>query len=87
MNKELLVYPDTLIKEALGKLDNPSNQILMVVDKEGKLLGCLSSGDLRQYILSGNKIDGNISTAFNPNPLIIHENDYKEDSQKRNKIE
>ncbi len=76
MNKELLIHPQTLIKDALEKLGNPSSEILLVVDESDKLLGCLSNGDLRQYILSGGKIDGDISTAFNPKPIFIFENDY-----------
>ena len=76
MNKELLINPQTLIKDALEKLGNPSFEILLVVDESDKLLGCLSNGDLRQYILSGGKIDGDISTAFNPKPIFIFENDY-----------
>ena len=80
--KELIVDTKLSIKTALKNLGKPGEEISFVVDKQGKLIGCLTYGDLRRYILYGGKIDGNISKAYNPNPVYIYENEYSLDIAK-----
>lgn len=49
---------------------------LVVVDKELKLLGTLSDGDLRKAILTKNNLSDNISKIFNPDPIYVDEDKY-----------
>ena len=55
--KNLLIKPNTNIKNALKQLSKTGEKCLVVVDKKNKLLGTLSDGDVRKALLSGNSID------------------------------
>ena len=56
MNKDIFVNENTSIKEALKKLDKSAEKILLVVDEEKRLLGTLTDGDIRRYIIKTGKI-------------------------------
>lgn len=49
---ELLISPDINIREALKVIDQTAKQIVLVVDKNKKLLGTITDGDIRRAIIS-----------------------------------
>jgi dTDP-glucose pyrophosphorylase/predicted transcriptional regulator len=51
--KSLLISPKTTIKEAMQKLNETSERILFVVDREEKLLGTVTDGDIRTGLING----------------------------------
>ena len=51
--KNLLIKPTLNIKDALKQLNKVGTKCLVVVNKENKLLGTLSDGDVRKAILKG----------------------------------
>ena len=55
----LIIYKDQKIYEAIYKITKSKSKILFVVDKTNKLLGSISSGDLRRSIRK--KVDLNQS--------------------------
>ena len=52
MEKDLTISLESTIVEALKKLDKTAEKVLFVTNKNRKLLGALSDGDIRRYILS-----------------------------------
>lgn len=56
------------VSEAMQKIDANTCGILMISDGEGKLVACLTDGDIRRYLLSGGRLDGNVIEAANKHP-------------------
>jgi dTDP-glucose pyrophosphorylase len=75
-NKKLLVHNDISIVEALKRLDETADKVLFVVDDENRLMGALTDGDIRRYLLSGRSLNDNIVEVYNKNPKSILEKDY-----------
>jgi len=67
----IIVYGQTPLKEALLKLDDNGLQILLVAEKDGKLLGVITDGDIRRYILQGGLFDEVALKLANTNFLSI----------------
>lgn len=58
------------VSEAMQKIDENQCGILFLTDEKGKLLGCVTDGDVRRYLLSGGKMTGLAIDAANKNPRI-----------------
>lgn len=65
------------VRDALIKLDEiaPSS-ILFVVDKDGKLLGSLTDGDLRRGFIKGLGFDNKLLDFVQSSPISIKQNEY-----------
>jgi len=68
--KDIFISHSTSIIDALKKLDITSEKTLLVVEN-GKLLGTITDGDIRRYIIKTGNLKGNIEACFNPNPITI----------------
>ena len=68
--KKYLIPKDTKIKDALKRIDSTKPKILFVED-EGKLVGALTDGDVRRYLLAGGKIDDDVAKACNKKPKKV----------------
>jgi dTDP-glucose pyrophosphorylase len=82
-NKKLLIQNDISIIEALKRLDETADKVLFVVNKECMLLGSLTDGDIRRYLLCGISLDDNIAEVYNKNPKSVLEKDYSHDNLKK----
>tara|TARA_Y100000589_G_scaffold329009_1_gene374491 strand:+ start:27452 stop:28492 length:1041 start_codon:yes stop_codon:yes gene_type:complete len=51
------VSPNSTIIEVLKKIDLSGQQIAFVVDSQKTLLGVITDGDIRRFLLNGNKLD------------------------------
>lgn len=73
----LIIYKDLKIFEAINKINRSKIKILFVVDKKNKLLGSVSSGDIRRSIRK--KIDPNLPVheLMFTNPKYILKNNTK----------
>ncbi|MCM8774158.1 MAG: sugar phosphate nucleotidyltransferase [Candidatus Omnitrophica bacterium] len=80
MEKEIFILPKESIKEALKKLDRTAKKVLLVVDKKNKLLGTLTDGDIRRYILKGKSLEDNLEEVYNRNPKYIEEDNFSIES-------
>lgn len=58
------------VSDAMQQIDNNAGGILFIVDDNSILRGCLTDGDIRRYLLSGGKMDGNVLDASNRNPKV-----------------
>lgn len=68
---EILITADTTIKQALAKMDEVGSKIVFVAGKDGLLVGALSDGDARRWILKGGRISAKASAVMNPKPQYL----------------
>ncbi len=76
-----LVAPDTPITQALRRLDEFGRKVVFVAGDDRRLLGVVTDGDVRRWILSGNDLDRPISEAMNPNPVVLSGGFEREDAR------
>lgn len=77
------------IKEAINKLDQTAKKILIVVENDNKLIGILTDGDIRRWIIKNGDLNDPIEIIMSKNPKYIEAIDkYKaKEILKENSIE
>ncbi len=68
--KNYLIEKDICIKDAMKRIDTLEAKILFVVEDE-KLLGALTDGDIRRYLMSGGHVEDELFLACNRNPKRV----------------
>lgn len=76
LQKDMLVKETESIKETLKQLDKCAEKVLLVVDKNNKLLGAITDGDIRRYILAGKSLDNDIREVYNKKPIFIKKSEF-----------
>lgn len=71
---EILIEKDISIREAIKKLDSTAKKILLVVENE-KLIGTVTDGDIRRWILKNGDFEKEVSNIMNSSPKFINERD------------
>lgn len=66
--KDFLGKENLTVSEAMQRIDKNASGILFLVDSTNKLLGCITDGDVRRYLLGGGKMDGHALDAANIHP-------------------
>jgi len=72
---ELFIPPETSINKAMQKMDSVAKKVLIVVDSMNRLLGVLTDGDIRRFILRTGSIKGNIQECYNKSFIFLREGD------------
>lgn len=67
----LIVSPNITIKETIKKLDEVGKKILMVVE-EHCLVGVVTDGDIRRWILKNGDFSECVSSIMNNKPKVLH---------------
>jgi len=74
--KEHLIFKDASVKQALELLNVLApDSILFVVDKEDRLIGSLTDGDVRRGLLNNFTLASPIDEIIQPNPHFIKKGD------------
>lgn len=60
------------LADSMRRINLMSKRILFITNENDKLLGTLTDGDVRRYLLSGGKIDDSSYNAANKSPLVAH---------------
>jgi dTDP-glucose pyrophosphorylase/predicted transcriptional regulator len=76
--KNILVTPNSTIREVLKIIDSGAMQIAIVVDEEEKLLGTVTDGDIRRGLLNNLTLDNNIDNIIFKTPTVCKLEDTKE---------
>lgn len=71
--KDVISNQNITIKEALKKLDESSKKILIIVDGSYNLVGVVTDGDIRRWILKNGSLDEEVSSIMNTSPLTVSE--------------
>ncbi len=59
----ILIEKTASLKEAMKRIDSIDEKIVFVVDEKEKLIGSLTDGDVRRWILKDGKLDVSVETA------------------------
>ncbi len=75
--KKHLILAGSTIKQAIGVLNELSQDaIIFVVDKNEKLIGSLTDGDVRRGLLNNFTLDTLIDNIIQPNPRYVRKGEY-----------
>ncbi|MBW8889345.1 MAG: nucleotidyltransferase family protein [Fibrobacteres bacterium] len=76
--EELVSLKDKTIKSGWEKINVNSHQILFIVDPEGKILGSVSDGDVRRWVLADRSLNDPLAKIMNREPIVCSETDSRE---------
>lgn len=80
--EKILVHTEYSIKQALEILDAGAKGIILIVDKDKKLIGTVTDGDIRRAILNGISLDKKIKEIIHENPVKVVEGTSIEEAKK-----
>ena len=66
--RKLLVEPGLPLVDAVKRLDEGAKRILIVVDKDDKLIGTVTDGDIRRALIRQTELTTPVSEIMNTNP-------------------
>jgi len=66
----LLINKGYSVREAIEAIDKGSRGIILVVDKEKKIIGTIADGDIRRALLKGVKLDDKVEKVIHYNPIV-----------------
>lgn len=82
MNKEVLekyiANESVTIVEAMGLIDANAKGFLFVVDQDEKLIGSVTDGDIRRWILATGNLSASISHAMRLTPVYLDDTNRKD---------
>jgi len=80
----LFVGEDSTIKGAMKQMDKTAKKILFVADEDCRLLGTITDGDIRRWILADGDLHETVGKIYNKKPVYASQNISEEDA--KNKI-
>ncbi|NBV41447.1 CBS domain-containing protein [bacterium] len=69
--KKLLVAHTISVREAMKRLNQTAEKILLVVDSDNRLLGTLTDGDIRRHLIANGDMTWPVVDVYNPSPISI----------------
>jgi len=69
--KKVFVSPGQSVKHVLKCMDSVGEKTVFVADGENRLLGSVTDGDIRRWILKGRSLTEDISLVMNPRPISL----------------
>ena len=72
--KDILLSPESTIRDALKIIDSGAIKIGVVVDKNEKLVGTVTDGDIRRGILNSLSLDDAIDSVVCKTPTKYFQN-------------
>ena len=70
---DLISEESITIVEAMEKIDKNARGILFIVDESNRLVGALSDGDIRRWIMNSGEVTALVSKAMNKAPIKLSE--------------
>ncbi len=72
IKESIFVKSECSVKEAIKKMDENGMKILLVVDDESRLLGTVTDGDIRRFILKGKELNLPLTDLYNDSPVFVY---------------
>lgn len=72
--RQVALNANATLKDAIKNLDASALKIVIVIDKDGKLEGTVSDGDVRRGLLRGLGLENTIAEVMSRSPLVAPEN-------------
>jgi len=63
------------VVEAMKIIDSNSAGLIYIVDDKNHLIGCLTDGDIRRWIIKNGDLKAPVSFAMNRNPISVYEDE------------
>ena len=82
----LLINKTLTIKQAMQAMDKTSHKVLFVIDSHNKLIGAVTDGDVRRWILKDGDLNASVDNIYNKKPLYF-DKDYDIEEVKEKMIE
>lgn len=79
--KKVLIKSGSTIKQALKQMDAMGEKTLIVVDDQNRILGTITDGDIRRWILKGKRLSENITRVMNRHPITLKEGFAREEAK------
>ena len=73
MSKNSL-HPTATLIDAISTIENTTKRLAVVVSEDNRVLGTLTDGDIRRYILKGIGLETCVNDVMNTNPVIASVN-------------
>jgi CBS domain-containing protein len=80
--KPFLIREHISVKDAMKQMDKVGRRILFVVDADNRILGVVTDGDIRRWILKEESLSESIARAMNRNPICITERQSTQEAKK-----
>ena len=84
--ENIFIDPNLTLKEAMRIIDNGGLGIAFVINKDKKLLGTITDGDIRRTILRGKSLNVPTLDITNKNPIILKKGEIFSDVIKRKEL-
>lgn len=82
-----ILPPTASLVEAIQSLEVSSLQLILVCDPCNRLLGTVSDGDLRRYLLRTQSFSGDVRDVMNQNPIVVDPLESFDQVQKKMRLE
>ncbi|MBF0483572.1 MAG: NTP transferase domain-containing protein [Candidatus Omnitrophica bacterium] len=69
--RDLVLRSDATVKSAMKQMSDAGEKNLYVENLSGKILGSISDGDIRRWVLKGGKLSDQIQKVFNKNFIRV----------------
>lgn len=69
--KQLLVSPQANVRDAMRVIDEFAHRAVLVADENRKLLGIVSDGDIRRWILKNGGLESMVTAVMNAAPMVL----------------
>ncbi len=69
--EDYLINPSASVIEAMNAIDINTEGIVYVCDEDRTLLGAVTDGDIRRYIIHGGSLSGMVSHVMTSNPIKL----------------
>lgn len=73
--EDFLINSNSNVRDAMKQLDRNASKVLFVVDDKKYLLGSISDGDIRRWLLKKGTLSDFIDIVYHKNPLIMRNSD------------
>lgn len=85
MIQKYIIPPTLTVRETIEIMNNNLVKAVLVVDKNNRVLGLFSNGDMRSFFLKGGELRSNIRDAMNKTPVLFHSISEIEEERKQRK--
>lgn len=67
-----IIIKNILVRDAIKQLDASGKRILFVTDENERIIGSISDGDVRRWILKNGNFDDKVENMMNKNPVVLN---------------
>jgi dTDP-glucose pyrophosphorylase/predicted transcriptional regulator len=82
-NKDVYINLGQTIEQSILKLNKNGEKCLIVIDKNKKLLGTITDGDIRKSLIKGLTIQSSINSIYNKKPVFFYKKNYEQEKIKK----